>query len=165
MKFRSIILYLGLMISTGSLAAGYFLSGYWQILPVLFVMLIFGILTKKRFWSASGLLLVHIVLAAIGVIAGLPAGLMILTCIAALVSWDLAQFEQSLVGNSHLETSISLEIQHMHALALTALTGLLLALMSAYIDLQLPFGVIVSLVLIAMGGLVYSMQYIVKKKR
>lgn len=167
MKARSTILNICLIISTGCLGAGYIFDGYWQILPVLLVILVFGMMTKNQlgFWSTSGFLLVYIVLAAIGVVADLPVGLMILACTFALASWDLIQFERNLNENLLLETSTPLKRHHLRSLALAASAGLLLAFMSLYIHLQLPFGVIISLVLIAMGCLIYGMQYIVRKRK
>jgi len=78
MKYHSPILTICLTISTGCLVAGYVIAGYWLILPVLCVMPLFWIYTKSRsvFWSASSLLLIYIVLAAIGIIAGIPMMLM-----------------------------------------------------------------------------------------
>jgi hypothetical protein len=167
MKFRSMILNSCLIVSTGCLGAGYIFAGYWQILPALLVILLFGIMAKKqlRFWSTSSFLLVYIILAAIGVVADLPVGLMILACTFALASWDLIQFEQSIAGNSMLQTRTLLEKHHLRSLALAASAGLLLAFLSLYVHLQLTFGVIVSLVLIAMGCLLYGMQYSVKKRK
>ena len=118
MKFRSTILNICLMISAGSLGAGYTLAGFWQILPVLLLILLFGMLEKKRFWSATGFLLVSVVLAAIGVVADLSVELMIIACTFALAGWELIQFEQSPNGNSLLETSTMLEKHHLRSLVL-----------------------------------------------
>ena len=167
MKPRSTILNICLIISTGCLGAGYIFDGYWQILPVLLVILLFWMMAKKQlgFWPTSGFLLVYLALAAIGVVADLPVGLMVVACTLALASWDLIQFERNLNENLLLETSTPFEKHHLRSLVLAVSAGLLLAFMSLYIHLQLPFGVIVSLVLIAMGCLIYGMQYIVKKRK
>jgi hypothetical protein len=164
MKFRSTILNICLMISAGSLGTGYTLAGFWQILPLLLLILLFGMLEKKRFWSATGFLLVYVVLAAIGVVADLSVELMIIACTFALASWELIQFEQSLDGNSLLETSTPLEKHHMRSLALAGSVGLLLAFTSIYIHLQLSFSMIIFLVLITIGCLTYGIRHIVKKR-
>ena len=166
MTIRSIILTICLIITTVCLGAGYILAGYWLILPVFLAMLLFWIFTKNQqvFIPASSLLVVFVILAAIGITADLSLILMIVACIAALVSWDLMQFNQSLVGYSLHKTSASLEKNHLYSLAIAAFAGLTLALISSYINIQFPFILILFLVLMVMGCLVSSMQYIRGKK-
>lgn len=166
MTIRSIILTICLIISSICLGAGYILAGYWLILPVFLAMLLFWIFTKNQpvFISASSLLVIFVILAAIGITADLPLILMIVACTAALVSWDLMQFNQSLVGNSLHKTNASLEKNHLYSLGLAAFAGLTLALISSYINIQFPFILILLLVLMVMGCLVSSMQYIRVKK-
>ena len=163
MKFRTFILNIGLIISTGSLGVGYFLAGYWQIVPVLFGILFLGIIVMKTqpvVSLSSSFLLAYIILAVIGVVADLSVELMIIACTFALVSWDLMLFEHSLVGDSALQTNTSLEKHHLRSLSIAIAAGLLLAFVSLYVRLALPFGVIVSLVLIVTGFLTYSVQHI-----
>jgi len=165
MTILSNILYICMIISTACLGAGYILAGYWLILPAFLVMVFFWIFAKNQpvFWSASSLLVFFVILAAVGIIIDLSFILMIVACIAALVSWDLMLFNQSLVGNSDRVTNASLDRYHLYSLALAVLTGLTLALMSSYINSQFPFWLIVILVVLVMGCLVGGMQYISKK--
>jgi len=165
MKYHSPILTICLTISTGCLVAGYVIAGYWLILPVLCVMPLFWIYTKSRsvFWSASSLLLIYIVLAAIGIIAGIPMMLMIIGCTTALASWDLTQLKQSILENARLKTGTSFEKYHLRSLALSLSAGIVLSFASVYINLQLPFGVIVFLTLLAISGLTYSVQFMKKR--
>jgi hypothetical protein len=167
MKIRALRLYLCLVIATACLGVGYFLAGYWQIVPILLGTFVIWAWMKKQSgaWSASSFLLVYTVLAAVGVLADLSTALMIIACGFALASWDLLRFEQSIVGNATCHTGTSLEKHHLRSLAVAMATGLLFTIMSLYIHLQLPFVVIVSLVLIALGGLTYGVQYIKKAKR
>ena len=167
MKTRSLILNICLFFSTGCLIAGYLLAGYWQILPILLGTLFLGVMIKKQQTTlpASSFLLVYIVLVAIGIVAGLSAELMIIACTFALVSWDLIQFEGSMAGNSTHQTDIGLEKYHLRSLTVAVVIGLLLALTSLYIHLHLSFGIIASLVLLALGCLTYSVQHIKKKVR
>jgi len=166
MTIRSIILTICLIISTLCLGAAYILAGYWLILPVFLAMLVFWIFTRNQpvFISASSLLVIFVILAAIGITADLSLILMIVACIAALVSWDLMQFNQSMVGNSLHKTSASLEKNHLYSLALAAFAGLTLALISSYINMKFPFILILFLVLMVMGCLAGSIQYIRVKK-
>ena len=167
MKLRTLILNIGLTISTGSLGVGYFLAGYWQIVPVLFGILFFGVLIMKTqpvVSLSSSFLLAYIVLAVIGVVADLSVELMIIACTFALVSWDLMLFEHSIVGDSAFQTNTSLEKHHLRSLTVATAAGLLLAFASLYVRLRLPFGVIVSLALIVTGFLTYSVQHISSAK-
>jgi hypothetical protein len=166
MKVLSNLLIISLTITIGCLGAGYITAGYWLIVPILIVMLLFWIFTKNQpvFWPASSLMVVFIILAAVGMLADLPLMLMITAGTAALISWDLMQFNQSMVGNAARKTNMSLEKHHLNSLALAAFAGLALALISSYISLQFPFGQIVILVLLSVGCLIGAIQYIMKKK-
>jgi len=166
MRIRSIALTISLIISTGSLGAGYILAGYWQILPVFFLLALMWILSKKQpvFWPASGFLFVYVILSAIGVIINLSLGLMIVGCIAALASWDLVQFNRSMAETSLASTDPLLEKYHLSSLVVASALGLVLALVGSSISLRLPFVVILALVLIGMGCLLYGTKTLMKRK-
>lgn len=166
MKAHSIILNFCLATSTGCLAAGYILGGYWLIVPVFLAMAIFWIIMKRRslFWSASSLLMVYVVLSIIGVILNLSIYLMVICCTTALACWDLTHFRQSIAGNPPLETDARLERYRLQSLATAVFTGLFLAWISSYINLQFPFGVMVFFALMAMGCLVYGVQYLARNR-
>ncbi|MFC1879015.1 hypothetical protein ACFLZW_03795 [Chloroflexota bacterium] len=166
MKVQSILLKISLIIATDCLGAGYILAGHLMILPALLIIVLYWMLTKKRsvFWSASGSLLAYIFLAGIGIIINLSLELMIFTCTAALVCWDLFQFNQGTAENSPNPKTSSLEKVHLQSLIWAASAGLAVAFMSAYITLQLSFGLTALLVLMAVGGLTYSLNYLLKKE-
>ena len=156
-----------LAISSGCLAAGYILAGYWLIFLAFPLMSIAWLLTYKRstFLSASILLSAYVILAAVGIIAELSSTLMVIACTVALASWDLLQVDQSASGYSPGKTNGVLEKYHLNSLALAVSTGLILSLISANISLQFPFVLIAILVLLAAGSLIYNMQYIVNKRK
>ena len=166
MKSRSMLTLTCLAISSGCLAAGYILSGYWQIFLVFPLMLIAWLLTYKRstYLSASILLSGYVILASIGIIAELSSTLMIIVCTTALISWELLQDNQRVSGYPLGETNGALKKYHLNSLALAASAGLTLALIGANITLQIPFVVTAFLVVLALGSLIYSMQYTVNKK-
>lgn len=166
MKVHFMILIICLIISAGSLGAGYIFAGYWLILPVLLAIFLFWIFTRNRwpFWSASSSLLAYVLLASFGVKEGLSSNLMVVASTAALLSWDLLLFNQSIVTNLPPEPKASLEKYHLGSLAVAVSSGFMLALLSSSINLRIPFVGITFLVLMTMGCLVYSMQYIMKKK-
>ena len=166
MKVFSNLLIICLTITIGCLGVGYITAGYWLILPILIIILLFWIFMKNQpvFWTASSLLVVFIILAAVGMLADLPLLLMIIAGTAALVSWDLMQFNQRMVGNAASKTNTSFEKHHLNTLAFATFAGLTLALISSSISLQFPFWLIVVLVLMTIGCLIGGIQYIMKKK-
>jgi hypothetical protein len=166
MKTHSIVLNLGLVTTVGCLGIGYILGGYWWILPMLLAMAIFWITTKSRsaFWSASSLLLVYVVLAIIGVTLNLSVYLMVFGCTVALTCWDLLHFGQSPDDNAPHGFDISLERYHLKSLFTAVFTGLLLAFIGSRINLYFSFGAMIFFVLVAMGCLIYGMQFIVKNR-
>lgn len=167
MKSHSVLLVTCLLISSGCLAAGYILSGYWLILLAFPLMLIAWQLTYKRstFVSASILLSGYVILASAGIIAGLSTVLMLIACTTALVSWELLQVNQNVSGYPPGKINGVLEKQHLNSLALAASAGLTLSLISATLTLHLPFVVIALLVFMALGSLTYGMRHLMHKKR
>jgi hypothetical protein len=166
MKVHKIILNICLVTSAGCLGAGYILGGYWLIMPGFLAAAILWMTTKKRsvFWSTSNLLLIYVVLALIGVTLNLSIYLMIFGCTTALVCWDLTHFRLSIANNPLLETDVPLERSHLQSLTTAVFSGLLLAFISSYINLQFPLGVMVILVLMAMGCITYSVHHMMKNR-
>jgi hypothetical protein len=166
-KTHSLLLSICLIVSSGCLAAGYILAGYWLILFVFPLIISMWVFTNKQspFWSASSILLVFVTLAAIGIVAELSLMFMIISCTAALVSWDLLQLKNSIAGNSDDNKSLILEKRHLKSLTLAASGGLILTLISANLSLHIPFVVIIFLVLATIVSLIYSMPFAAKKKQ
>ena len=165
MKAQSILLTTFLVISNGCLAAGYLAAGFWLIIPVLLAIFLLWLTVRRKsaFWSASILLLASVLLAAIGITIGLSLILMIIACSAALISWDLIQFNDRMVESSSHTADALLEKYHMQALAYAASAGLLLALIGSSISLNLPFAVIILLALTTVGGLIFGLQSMMRK--
>lgn len=165
MKVHSIILNACLLVSAGCLSIGYILGGYWLISLIFWGMAIFWLFTKKRlaFSLASSFLSIYVFLAAMGVIADLSIPLMVLGCTTALASWDLTIFEQSVVDNPSYKTKVPLEGYHLQSLAVAIFASLLLALVSSYLNLQFHFSIMIFLAVVAVGGITYGMQRIMKQ--
>jgi hypothetical protein len=160
-----LILYACLMASVGTLGAGYLLAGYWWMIPLFFLLALFWGFTIKHpvLWISSSLLSTHVILAAIGIAAGFSQFFMIASCICALASWDLTMFDQRMDGNAARNTNASLGKRHLQSLVWATAIGLILVLFGYHLNLQLPFGVIVLLVLIALGCLIYGFSFILRK--
>jgi hypothetical protein len=166
MKTRSLLFNLSLIISIGCFTAGYFLAGYWLILPLLIVLAAAWIFAYQRptFWLSAVSLVGAVILAAVGIVLDLSPVLMVIACTMALVSWELIHFKHNTTKNTPAAHRSDLEKHHLRSLVSAASAGLTLALLTMLVNLQLPFGIVALLVLIAMGSLVYGMQLITKKK-
>jgi hypothetical protein len=125
-----------------------------------FAMAAFWVMAKKRSvtWSTSILLFIFVLLAVVGVLANLSTLLMVIGSAAALAWWDLTLFGQSTVIDQSLETRLLLERAHLQSLVLAISAGLILAFLSSYLNLQIPFLGMVILVLLAVGCLIYGLQ-------
>ncbi len=157
MKLHSIIGYLCLGTSIASLVVAFGLSIYWPALIALPAMLLFWLLTQSKspFWRASVLLCVYLGLAVTAVLLKRPLLPLVLGCLAALVWWDLQDFESTQSNRTPAEASGSLQKYRLQSLALTAAAGLLLTGAGLWLRIQLPFGAIVLLILLITACLVY----------
>ncbi len=156
-----------LAISIGCLLVGYGLGGYWLIVPVIIILLVFWFLTKNLLaaWPASTILLSYVFLAVIGVTLKLSVYLMVLGCASALVYWDLMNFRLDHLITSQSTPDASLEKHHWQSLGIAVLISLLAMLVGANLNVHLSFGVIVLLVLIVMIGLTYGLHSVAKRSR
>lgn len=164
MNMRPVILGICLALTAGCLAGGYILAGYWLILPVLLAMTFLWLITKNQsaFWSASSLLLIYMFLAAIGIMLDLSLPLLTIGGAAALASWDLIHFEESLVKTSSEPSTQALSSHRLRSLGIASATGLTLAWISSSINLELSFGVTLLLILVTAGSLVFGLRYLIK---
>ncbi|HLO15546.1 MAG TPA: hypothetical protein VK206_12000 [Anaerolineales bacterium] len=112
---------------------------------------------RSDFWLAS-ILLIMFLLAAVGMMANLSTPLMIIASTAALAWWDLTHFGQSIVIDQPFETRPLLERTHLQSLVLAISAGLILAFVSAYLDLQISFVGMVLLVVFTIGCLTYAVD-------
>lgn len=150
--------------ATVCLSLAYLLSGYWLIILVFLAMTLFWMLLKNGsiFRTSSALLALFVVLAAIGVTLDLSTPLVLIAVTAALTSWDLTNFVESVTDNQREETKRRLEGFHLRSLAVASSAGLLVSLIASYASFELPFGVMLLLGLIAIGGITYGLQSLAK---
>ena len=165
MMLSSTINKICVVLSIACIGLAYILAGYWLILPVLLVMLLAWLLQKKQsaFWPACTLLMLYVLLAIVGIVLRLPVLLLAAGCSAALACWDLTLFQQSVARDQTAEMNMRLERLHLRSLGMAASLGLLFTFLGLSFNLQLPFIVIMSLALIAVGCLTYGLHSILKK--
>jgi hypothetical protein len=144
-----------IVIAAGALALAYGLDGQGQWSPV-FVAL--GLLwwtgqrRGERRVAAFGLL-GFVVGAVIGFWMNLGGGRLLLSTVAALAAWDLGDFALRLQDVDNDEDARALEHHHLWRLAVVSGIGLLLGGLALTIRVDLRFGVVSALGLIAIFGL------------
>jgi hypothetical protein len=140
-----------------ALALGYGLGGLWTWMPIIVALALLWLIGHWRGWgwtSSLGLVFTATVAAA-GLLLGVAAGWMLLGLVAALAAWALDSFRQRLrsVESVAVQARRDLERRHIQRLLAVAGLGLLLAAVVLGIKLELKFGVVLLLGLLAILGL------------
>lgn len=97
-----------------------------------------------------GWLLVFVIVAANGMMIGLPAWLLVLAVLASLAYWDLDGFNQRLSRVDASDATRSLQKSHLRRLALALSLGLVVSLvaLSIRIDLSMAWAILLGLVIV-----------------
>ena len=161
MKNASYINFGCLLISMFCLSVGYIQYGYWVILPVTIGISIMWIVRQKlsNSWLISVLFCATVVFAAIGLIIKLSFPLMSITCIAILISWDLTRFIQSTVYYIFPFKKEKMQNHHLGLLAILCVSSIILSYLSFYIQIQIPFGIMIVLVC----AIIFCFTYFIRK--
>ncbi len=158
-----VIARLGSVIAAAAcLLLGYVLVSEWLTLFAIPVMVLLWIASARRssFWTASGLLVIYIVLAVVGIIRHAPALLMAVGCASALAGWDLSDPRgQATAGELHGSDS-ALEKSRLRSLAAAVGASLLLMLLATAFRVRLPFGLIIFLALLLTASVLYAVHYL-----
>ena len=160
MILHSIVNRTCLVVSIVCLGSAYVQSGYWWMLLAFPAMAVFWMALKQRsaFQTASGLLFTYVFLAAAGILTGVSVVLLAIGCTAALACWDLTIFGHELADSIPRNDDPRLAKHHLQSLGVALLVGLILAFVSLYLELNIPFIAVVFLVLLAVGGFTYGLQ-------
>lgn len=98
--------------------------------------------------------------AAFGLGQDLPSGWMLLGLVAALSAWDLAHFAHLLDGAEGVEQRRLLERRHLRRLLIVDGLGLLLGGAALTVQIQLGFGLVLLLGLLALLGLSRAVRFL-----
>jgi hypothetical protein len=104
-------------------------------------------------WLPLTALLLSVLLAGLGLFQGAASVLMLLSALLALAGWDLLLWAHALPADLSTAALSRLAYSHYKSLALATLVGLLAALAGRLLRLQLPFGVVFILALLALVSL------------
>jgi hypothetical protein len=133
------------------LAAGYVLAGKAAgAAPVALVWLAWLFAAR---WPTSLMLAASVGLAAAGLCVGASPHLMLPGATLALASWDIARWDSFIASGLSIDIESRLEQKHYTSLALALVPGLLAAMAGQLIHLQIPFGVVVIVALLALLGI------------
>jgi 4-hydroxybenzoate polyprenyltransferase len=137
---------------------------YIGLFFLFFLIQVFVLRKKQILFTSSLLLSQYIVLAAAGMITNQSSGWLLTGVFAALVAWDQSNFQQQLVGDRQIDAVSLLRKKHTRVMLLALGLGCGLVLLGLQIRFQLPFAVIVFLLVALLLVLEYGMRFFSKIK-
>jgi hypothetical protein len=149
-------------LATAALGAGFVGAGVGVGALLLVVLLLPWLLGRwpRLAWMPSLGLVLHVAAAAAGLWLGGGTGWMLLAVITALVAWDLDGFSQRLKRAESVRGQNELERRHLVRLLAVALVGALLAALALGLRVQLAFGAVLVLGLLAIFGLSRAIRFL-----
>jgi hypothetical protein len=141
-------------LATMAFVVGYAQGELWTwTVPVLVIGVLWLLGQWRRwYWLSSVGLVAYAGCAAAGLLQGMGAGWMLMGQITALVAWDLSAFVRRMESVERIEGQQDLERRHLLWLLAVAALGLLLAAVALGLRLELGFGAILLLALLAILG-------------
>jgi hypothetical protein len=136
------------MISVGCLTAGFWITGKWIGALVAILIGPAWLFARKNMdpWLPFICLLASVGLAVAGRLFGAPYLLMILGSALALAVWDLIYLDTALGKNSCGAQTRRYENKHVQSLVLALGFGLFVALLGRFINIRIPFIVLMLLI-------------------
>jgi hypothetical protein len=137
------------------LSAAYLQAGRWPGTICAAGLGVLWCLTRSRepYWFSHIYLLLSLTLAAAAILTHVQPVLAILASGLSLVTWDLHLLMHDLRESELKESTRRYEQHHLQSLALAVIAGLLVALIGRLIPLNLPFIVLVILILLSLFAL------------
>ena len=158
MPLRKTLLIICLIISVLCLAAGYALTGKWLGAALAILTGPAWLLARK--YQESWLLFICLLIS-VGLIGAIPL-LMIFGSGIALAVWDLVFLDIGLGSDSSGEQTCRYENKHLQVLAMALGFGLVVTSLGRFINLQIPFIVMILLIAFTMFALDRVWTYIKK---
>jgi len=155
MPFRRILALIFPLAGLACLVIAFIQVQQWLALAAVILPLLAWLFSAR--WTYRGLplagLLLSIALSGLGLLIGVAPVLMIISAALALAGWDLLLWHYTLPADLPAATLSRLAYSHYRSLALALALGLLAALAGRLLRLQLPFGVLILLVILALFSL------------
>lgn len=155
-------LFVGILLTVSTLALAYGLHGWWIAALVILIVGALWLLAQRLGWSwvAHVALVLFVSAAAFGLGQDLPTGWMLFGLVAALSAWDLDHFAHRLDGAERVQRARLLGRRHLRRLLIVDGLGLLLGGAALTIQVQLDFGLILLLGLLALLGLSRAVRFL-----
>ncbi len=162
MTLRKAVFLFCLAVSLLCLAGGYLVTAYWMVAVVALasVLVLFFAGKIAAGWVPGACLAALVGLAAGGLFVQAPPLLMILGATAALGAWDLENLNRRMVDSAPSGSGAVFEKRHLLALAAALGLGLLLAGLGRLVAVQIPFVLLLALVIIDLVSLERASRYL-----
>ncbi|MBN1660363.1 MAG: hypothetical protein JXA93_18335 [Anaerolineae bacterium] len=157
------LLYVAVALGTSLLAAGILADGLqaWAAGGAIVPAVLWAAARRRHpEQAADASLAASVALAGLGLWLGVGAGWMVPAVATWLIAWDLARLGQRLALAGRVEGRDELERRHLVRLLPVVAAGLVLALVSAYLRLDLGFLPALLLGALAIAGLACTVAYL-----
>ncbi|MCJ7433678.1 MAG: hypothetical protein MUO77_09345 [Anaerolineales bacterium] len=151
----NIVFVLSVVVGVGALAWGYGIQGHTEYARWFFLFGAVWLLAKWRGWKwiSPLALLIVIASAAYGLWIEIPFGWMMFAAVGGLLAWDLDDFSRRLSYAAPSDDVIGMERRHIARVGIVAVLGGALGFIAFVVRIQLPFEVVVGLVILTVLGL------------
>jgi hypothetical protein len=151
-----------LAVSLVCLAGGYAVSAYWFVAPVVLAPIGVLLFSEKitAGWIPDACLFGLVCLAAAGLIIQAPPLLMLLGATAGLAAWDLENLDRRMAMGEPSPSARRFEQRHVLILLAALGLGLLLAALGRLVAIQIPFVLLLALVIFDLFSLDRVSRYL-----
>jgi hypothetical protein len=162
MPLRRLLCLACLLAALTCLAGGYIMAGHQSVAgaALLPIAALWFVRRYPAAWLPSACLVSLVCLAAGGLFTRAPALLMISGATAALAAWNLVNLDRAVTGSPPSETVVRLEQKHLFTLAAALGLGLLMAAAGKLLAFQIPFVLLIVLVMLDLFSLDRMFRYL-----
>ncbi len=158
----TILLVIDIILSSASLAWGYYAAG-WTSLAIWLVIpgITWVVATWRRAdWAASVELIFAVLAAGLGLLLGALPGWMLAGSFFALIAWDLTAFRERLSLASFEDDLAGIERRHLLRLSLLALAAMVLSSIALFANLKMSFEWILLLTIVTAVGITQFVRWL-----
>ena len=150
-----IVMIISIIAATGALTWGYAAVGLLVVARWFVVISVLWLLAQSQRWNWFGslALLVSVAASAIGLWYGLLPSLMVVGAVGALIGWDLGNFRQRMRFAAPTDDLRGIEMRHLARVSIVAALAIVIAAISIFLKVRIPFELAVILALVGTLGL------------